>query len=121
MSWYLLALGVVCLGFAMWLVVEMVRNVQPGGWLVDGLGVVAVGVLGVTVWGVVRLFGERGEVPVGEYLGYLFLVPFFIPAGIVWSQGEKSRSGTAVLLVAVLTVPFLLLRLHDIWVNGTAA
>ncbi len=117
----LLMVGVagLCGVAAVGLVVEMVRNRQPGGLLLDFLGLVAASVLVVTVWGVVRLFGDRGDVPVWEYLGYLLLVPFCIPAGIVWSHGEKSRGGTAALLVAVLVVPFLLLRLHDIWAAGT--
>lgn len=104
---------------AVGLVVEMVRNRQPGGWLLDFLGLVSASVLVVTAWGVVRVFGDTGEVPVWEYLGYLLLVPFFIPAGIVWSHGDESRGGTAALLVAVLVVPFLFLRLHDIWAAGT--
>jgi len=39
-----------------------------------------------------------------------------LPIGFVWSAGERTRSGTAVLLIAVLVVPFLSLRLHDLWV-----
>lgn len=113
------AVALLCGVAAVWLVVEMVRNQQPGGALLDFIGLSAASVLVVTVWGVVRLFGDSGEVPVWEYLGYLLLVPLLIPVGIVWSLGDKSRGGTAVLLVAVLVVPFLFLRLHDIWAAGT--
>lgn len=113
------AVAVLCGLAALGLVVEMVRNTQPGGALLDFVGLTAASVLVVTVWGLVRLFGDTGEVPVWEYVGYLLLVPLLIPIGVVWSHGEKSRGGTAVLLVAVLTVPFLFLRLHDIWAAGT--
>jgi hypothetical protein len=55
---------------------------------------------------------------VWEYIGYLIGVVLFIPAGVVWSSGERSRGGTAVLLVAVLLVPFMFVRLADIWAAG---
>jgi hypothetical protein len=45
-------------------------------------------------------------------------VVVLIPAGVVWSSGERSRGGTAVLLVAVLLVPFMFVRLADIWASG---
>jgi hypothetical protein len=38
-----------------------------------------------------------------------------LPIGFLWSAGERTRSGTAVLLTAVLLVPVLSLRLHDLW------
>jgi hypothetical protein len=38
-----------------------------------------------------------------------------LPIGFVWSAGEPTRSGTAVLLVAVLAVAFLFLRVHQLW------
>ena len=63
-----------------------------------------------------------GDVPAGvsvwEYVGYLVGVLLLIPAGVVWSSGERSRGGTAVLLVAVLVVPFMFVRLADIWAGG---
>ena len=34
------------------------------------------------------------------------------------ASGERSRGGTAVLLVAVLLVPFMFVRLADIWSAG---
>ena len=40
------------------------------------------------------------------------------PGGLVWSSGERTRGGTAVLLVAVLLVPFMFVRLADIWASG---
>ncbi len=37
-----------------------------------------------------------------------------LPAGLLWSLGERSRGATAVLLIALLTVAFLILRLVQI-------
>ena len=37
-----------------------------------------------------------------------------LPLGVLWSLGERSRGSTAVLIVALLTVAFLVLRLVQI-------
>ena len=44
-----------------------------------------------------------------------FVTMGLLPVGYLWSVSEKNRGGTAVLLVAVLVMPVLLLRLHDVW------
>ena len=54
------------------------------------------------VVGIVRVTDAPSGVAVWEYVGYLVGVILIIPAGVVWSSGEQSRGGTAVLLVAVL-------------------
>ena len=52
------------------------------------------------------------------YVGYLIGALLILPLGWLWAASEKTRAGSAVLLVAVLLVPFLLLRMHDIWVGN---
>ena len=51
-------------------------------------------------------------------LAVLMAALLIIPAGVIWSSGEPSRGGTAVLLVALLVVPFMFVRLADIWAAG---
>lgn len=46
------------------------------------------------------------------YLGAALLVP---PAAALWSAGERSRAGTAIYAAIGLVVPFLVLRLFQIW------
>ena len=53
--------------------------------------------------------------PVLEYIGYLVGLVLIVPAGVIWSSGERSRGGTGVLLVATLVVPFMFVRLADLW------
>ena len=38
--------------------------------------------------------------------------------GTLWALAEPTRSGTAVLVLATLLVPFLILRLDQIWTAG---
>jgi hypothetical protein len=108
-------LSVLCALTAVSLVVEIVRDRTVGNVTFGGLAAVEVGLVVQLVWGLVRLTGDHPGVAVGAYLGYLVGALVVLPIGFVWSLAEKSRSGTAVLLVAVLVVPVLFYRLHNIW------
>lgn len=110
-----IALTVLCLLCALWLVVLLVRDRTPGRVLLNMLAGVEVGVILNLVLGVIRVTGAHRGVPVAEYLGYLVGALLIVPAGVIWSAGEKTRGGTAALLVAVLLVPFMFVRLSDIW------
>ncbi len=114
-----LALTAVCLLAALWLVVLIVRDQAPGRVLLNVLAVAEIALVVHLVLGIVRVTGDvPAGVSVWEYVGYLVGVLLLIPAGVVWSSGERSRGGTAVLLVAVLLVPFMFVRLADIWAAG---
>lgn len=113
-----LAIAVLCGVASVWLVVQLVRDRPPGARLTDLLGLVVVGVLVLVVLGVVRLVTDGDGVPAWEYVGYLLATLLFVPAGLVWSAGDRTRGGTAVLLVAVLLVPFMFVRLAQIWALG---
>ncbi|MFL6158377.1 MAG: hypothetical protein ACJ72D_19985 [Marmoricola sp.] len=110
-------LAVVCGLTALSLVVEIVRDRKPGNTSFGGLVLVEIGLVVQLVWGLVRVFGDHPGVSVGTYLGYLVGALVILPVGFVWSASDKSRGGTAVLLVAVLVLPVLFLRLHDIWLG----
>ena len=47
------------------------------------------------VLGIVRVTDAPSGVSVWEYVGYLVGVILLIPAGVIWSSGEKTRGGTA--------------------------
>lgn len=115
MTGFQIALSVLCAFAALSLIVEIVRDRQPGNVTFFALVAVELGLLVQLVWGIIRVLDDARGVEVGTYLGYLVGALVLIPVGFVWSASEKSRGGTAVLLVAVAVVPFLLLRLHDIW------
>jgi hypothetical protein len=110
-----LALAAAALGVAIWLVALIVLDRLPGDPVLGALVVLEVGVLAQLVIGLVRVSGSHPGVNVAAYLGYLVGAPLVLPIGFLWSAGERTRSGTAVLLVAVLLVPVLSLRLHDLW------
>lgn len=102
---------------ALVLVWHLVRDEQVGNVGFFGLVALEAGLVAQLVWGLVRIAGDHEGVSVAPYLGYLIGALLILPIGFVWSASEKSRSGTAVLLVAVLVLPVLFLRLHDLWAS----
>jgi hypothetical protein len=110
-----IVLGVVCVVVLVWLVVLIVRDVQPNDYLYATLAVVEVGLVAQLVIGLVMVSGDHGGVNVPAYVGYLVGSLLILPAAFVWSVGERSRSGTGVLLVAVIVLAVLFLRLHELW------
>ena len=113
-----LVIAAACLISALWLVVLLVRDRTPDRLLLN----VMLGIEGLLlvhlVLGIIKATGAPSGVAVWEYVGYLVGAILIVPAGVIWSSGEKSRGGTAVLLVAVLLVPFMFVRLADIWAAG---
>ena len=67
------------------------------------------------VVGLVALAGTDRDVSGPLFVSYLVGVLFALPIGAFWSLAERTRSGTGVLLVAVLTVVALEVRLDAIW------
>jgi hypothetical protein len=108
----LTALAVVA---AVWLVVLIARGREPDDWTYGTLGLLEIGLVAQLVIGLVRLGGEHDGVNVAAYVGYLVGSLVILPAGFVWSVGERSRAGTGVLLVAVAVIPVLFLRVHQLW------
>lgn len=111
-------LSALCLLVALWLVVLLIRDRTPDNVVLNTLVLIEVGLLAHLVLGIVRVTGDAGGVSVVEYVLYLVGALLLLPVGVVWSAGERTRGGTGVLLVAVLLVPFMFLRLADIWAAG---
>jgi hypothetical protein len=98
-----------------WLVVLILLDRLPGPWLYGALLVLEAGLVAQLVLGIVRLSGGHAGVNVAAYLGYLIGSLLILPAAVLWSLGERTRAGTGVLIVAVVVVPVLFLRLHQLW------
>lgn len=112
------AITALCLLGALWLVILLVRDRTPDRRFLNVLAGVEALLLVHLVVGIVRVTDAPARVSVWEYLAYLIGIIVILPVGVVWSSGERSRGGTGVLLVAVLVVPFLFVRLSDIWAGG---
>lgn len=84
-------------------------------WLLALLGLLGAGTVVQLFVGAVALVRTDHDVSAVVFVAYLAGLVLVAPLSAVWALGEQSRSGTAVLIVAGLTVPALLLRLDSIW------
>lgn len=87
--------------------------------LLAGFALLEIGLLVQLVLGAVTLAGTSRDVNGAVLVGYLIGTLLFVPAGVVWALGERSRAGTAALVIVGLVVPVLVLRVGQIWA-GTA-
>lgn len=110
-----LVLGAGAVAVAIWLVVLIALDRLPGDPVLYALLVLEAGLVVQLVIGLARVFGDHDGLNVAAYVGYLVGALLVLPIGFLWSVGERTRSGTGVLLIAVVTVPVLFLRLHDLW------
>lgn len=111
-------IAVACLLAALWVGVLVARDRTPGRMLLNAVAGIELALVAHLVVGIVRLTDAPAGVSGWEYAGYLVGVLLILPAGVIWSSGERSRGGTAVLLAALLLVPFMFVRLADIWAAG---
>ncbi|HET6562931.1 MAG TPA: hypothetical protein VFG72_13730 [Marmoricola sp.] len=97
---------------------HMVVDRKPTLWLLGGLVLLEAGLFVQLVVGVVQLVAGDQDVVAFTFVGYLVGILLILPLGTLWALAEPTRSGTAVLVVATLVVPFLILRLEQVWTAG---
>lgn len=71
--------------------------------------------LGVLVGGCIALSGTDREVNGALFVSYLITVAIIPPVAVLWGISEKSRWGTGVVVIAMLSVAVLCFRLLGIW------
>ena len=107
-----------CLLLAVLATAYVVIDRVTGPVLVAGFALVEVGLLAQAVLGWFARVGTGRDVSGPVFVGYLIGTLLFVPAGVWWALGERSRAGTAALIVVGLVVPVLELRLGQIWAGG---
>lgn len=100
---------------AILVVVQIIRDRLVNKPILGLLVLIEVGLVAQLVLGIVMVVDDSEGVSVPTYLGYLLGCLVVLPLAAGWSWAERTRGGTAVLLAGLFVVPFLLLRLHDIW------
>jgi hypothetical protein len=119
---WLMALVLVLTGVAVVATVVMiVRDESPPGdpyFLL--LGVLLVVLLVQAVVGLVALAGTEADVDAPTFVAYLLTAVLVVPVGAALALVERSRWGTVVLLVALLTVAAMQVRLDSLWTGAGA-
>ena len=104
-----------CLLGAVWTAVLAARNQRVGNRLLIELAVVELLVLAQLVLALLALaLGDRPDSSV-TFLAYGVGALVILPAGVFWSQAEKSRSSTLVITVACLGVAVMTARMLQMW------
>jgi len=105
---------------ALWASWHMIGNQPVGNPLFYAVAVLEIALIAFLVGGIVALSSTSREVDGALFVSYLVTVVVIPPAAVLWGIAEKSRWGTGVVVVALLTVAVLCVRLLDIW-KGTYA
>jgi hypothetical protein len=117
-DWLQISLSVLSLLVALMAIAYVARDRAPDRLLLAAVGVLAIGCLVQLVVGLVLLPGAEEDVNGVVFVLYLLGLVAVPPLAAWWARGEPSRAGTAVVVVAGLLVPFLLLRLDALWAGG---
>jgi hypothetical protein len=102
----------------LWIVSLLIRNAAVDNLTFWILAVVEVGLIVLTVAGIVGLIRTDRQVSGPTFVAYLLATPLILPAALAWGIAERNRSGTTVVLVGALAIPVLMLRIHMVW-TGT--
>lgn len=106
----------ISLGYALWSLWFTVRDKIPREAHVIGAGIVELLLVLQTAIAIVIWIADAGpEGGAATFVGYLLFVLILLPVALFVALAEKSRWGTAILTVAALLIPVLLVRLQQVW------
>ncbi|TDC81371.1 hypothetical protein [Actinomadura sp. 7K507] len=109
---------VVALLVAAYALVAALRNrAMDLGHLIS-LGVLEALLIAQAVVGFVKLSGDEGPASSATFIGYLLAVPLIPLAGAGWGLLERTRWGSAVIVIAGTGVAVMVVRLNQLW-SGT--
>jgi hypothetical protein len=103
------------LALAAYALLTTVRNRRMGYSLLVALGVLEILLLVEDGLIVARLVDGGRPASLPTLIGYLIAMPIVPVAAAFWGLLERSRWGAAVVAVAGLVAPVLMVRLHEIW------
>lgn len=117
---YATAIIVLSLIFALWSLVLIVRNLPQGVALVVGGGVLELLLIGFLIGGIVQMIGSDRDFARAEFVAYLIACVVLMPAAFAWGRSEQSRAGIAVIAVAFMVMPVLIVRVQQVWAGASA-
>ncbi|GGC59073.1 hypothetical protein IEU95_06515 [Hoyosella rhizosphaerae] len=68
--------------------------------------------------GLFLAFTTDRELSTLTFVLYLVGVPLIIPVATWWAMGDRTRAGAGVLTVGLISVPVMVLRMHELWGAG---
>lgn len=114
-AWVVALVALAIAAYAAW---HTARDKSFSNPLFYAIALFELGLIGLLIGGSVALARTDREVDGVLFVSYLVTVVVIPPAAVLWGIAEKSRWGTGVVVVALLSVAVLAARLHGIW-EGT--
>ena len=110
---YVVAVAAVLVGaYAGWHTLRRLPFSNPLFYAVGALEILLIAML---IGGSIALGSTSRDVDGVLFVSYLVTIVVIPPAAVLWGIAEKSRWGTGVVVVAMLTVAVLCVRLLGIW------
>jgi hypothetical protein len=100
---------------ALLVIVQLLRDRLVNRPILALLVLIELGLVVQLVVGISWSFDAPAGVSVATWLGYLVGALVVLPLAVGWSWAERSRGGTAVVLAGLVVVPYLFVRLHQVW------
>ena len=117
---YATAIVIASLLLAAWAVVLLIANRAPDRVLVGAAAVLELAVVVFVVGGIASMVGTDHDFARAEFVCYLLACVAIVPAAVWWMKDEKSRAASGVLAVVFLVLPFLVLRVQQVWAGPSA-
>lgn len=106
---------VVSLSIAAWSTVHLIINRPISRPLRASMLVLTALFIVFAIGGIAQMVMSDRDFARAEFVGYLLLSPM-IPVGAWWwVRGDRSRAGSAILLVVALVMPVLVIRIQQVW------
>lgn len=112
---YATAITVLALVLAAWALVLVAANRTRRLPLLAAGAVLEAVLLGFVVGGIVQMLGSDRHFARAEFVGYLLGALAIPPIAALWAWGEKTRAGTAVIALAFLITPVMVVRVQQVW------
>lgn len=109
------AIAIVALFVAIFAAAHTATNKLFSNPLFYAIGALEIVLIGLMVGGCIALAQTSRDVDGVLFVSYLVTVVIIPPAAVVWGIAEKSRWGTGVVVVAMLSISVLCIRLLRIW------
>ena len=108
----IVVLSLASVAFALWHVIRGYQFSNPLFYAVAAVEVALLAAMVVAIVASVR--GQMAGEPV-LFWSYFVTTLFIAPLAVVWGVGDKSRWGTGVVAIAMVTIAVLVVRLQQIW------
>ena len=109
------AIIIASLVMAAWALVHVLIARPMSRWLHASQLVIAALFIVLAVGGIVQMLGTDRDFARPEFVGYLVLSPMIPIGSWLWTRGDTTRIGSAIVMVVGLVMPVLVLRIQQVW------